>query len=127
MGFLSVAKGIFGGGGFSSIERIATEWIETDQEKAEAKTLMIKTLDPNGLMRRNLSNRVAGLYTTYIMVMLVLLIAESFGIGKVIDGQLSVSIATGKITDLFAPITALFGIIVTASFGVNYANTKTGS
>ena len=43
------------GGITKSIENIATEWIETDQEKAEAQAVMIKALDPNGKMRRDLS------------------------------------------------------------------------
>jgi hypothetical protein len=119
-------KGIFGGGGFKTIENIATEWIETDIEKAEAKTLMLKTLDPNGLMRRNLSDRVAALYTLYICVTLLLLIAESFGLGPMNGEVLAVSIATEKVTELFTPITTLFGVIVSASFGVNYANTRAG-
>lgn len=109
----------------NAVESIASEWIETDKEQAEAKTLMIKTLDPNGLMRRQLSQRIANLYTLYIVVALGLLIAESFGLGPVgVDGKLAVSLATEKVTDLFAPITGLFGVIVTASFGVNYANVK---
>tara|TARA_R110002096_G_scaffold131131_1_gene280813 strand:+ start:236 stop:601 length:366 start_codon:yes stop_codon:yes gene_type:complete len=110
----------FTGGGFKSIENIASEWIETDLEEAEAKTLMIKTLDPNGIMRRELSRKVSQLYTLYIVTALVLLICESFGLGDIN----SISTATGKVTDLFTPITTLFGIIVSASFGVNYANTK---
>lgn len=120
---IKLLKGIFGGGGMKSIENIASEWIQTDTEKAEAKTLMIKTLDPNGLMRRNLSDRVAALYTLYLVTTLVLLIAESFGLGGMVDNQLSVSVATEKVTDLFTPITTLFGVIVSASFGVNAANT----
>jgi hypothetical protein len=119
-------KSFMSGGAVKSIENIASEWIETDLESAEAKVLMVKTLDPNGLMRRELSRRVTGLYTLYIVVTLVLLICESFGLGPVIDGQLSVSLATDKVADLFVPITTLFGIIVSASFGVNYANTKAG-
>ena len=126
MSFLSLIKGVFGGGTVKSIENIASEWIETDIEKAEAQALMVKTLDPNGLMRRDLSNRVATLYTIYILTTLVLLVAESFALGPVIEGTLAVSIATDKITTLFAPITTLFGVIVSASFGVNYANTKKG-
>ena len=117
-------KGIFSSGATKSLENIASEWIQTDIEKAEAKTLMIKTLDPNGLMRRNLSTRVTGLYTLYIVVMLVLLIAESFGIGGMNGEQLAVSVATDKVTDLFVPITAMFSTIVGASFGVNYASIK---
>ena len=111
-----------GSGVVKSIENIASEWIETDMESAEAKVLMVKTLDPNGKMRRDLSTRVTDLYTLYILVTLSLLILESFGIGD----QLGIAIATGKVTDLFAPITTLFGVIVSASFGVNYVNTKSG-
>ena len=111
---------IFTGGAIKSIENIASEWIETDMESAEAKALMVKTLDPNGKMRRDLSSRVTDLYTLYIIITLILLILESFGVGN----QLEITAATSKVTDLFAPITALFGAIVTASFGVNYANVK---
>jgi len=109
-----------GGGAFKSIENIASEWIETDMESAEAKVLMVKTLDPNGLMRRDLSSRVTSLYTLYIVTTLILLICESFGIGD----PAQIVTATIKVTDLFMPITTLFGVIVSASFGVNYANTK---
>ena len=48
---INLIKGVFSGGGLKSIENIASEWIQTDMEKAEAKTLMLKTLDPNGMMR----------------------------------------------------------------------------
>tara|TARA_R110000850_G_scaffold100316_5_gene207527 strand:+ start:439 stop:816 length:378 start_codon:yes stop_codon:yes gene_type:complete len=113
-------KAIFGGSGIKSIENIASEWIETDLESAEAKVLMVKTLDPNGKMRRDLSNRVTALYTLYIVTALILLICESFGLGDTTQ----IATATTKVTELFLPITALFGTIVTASFGVNYANTK---
>ena len=54
-----VIKSIFSGAGVvKSIENIASEWIETDMESAEAKVLMIKTLDANGKMRRDLSKDV---------------------------------------------------------------------
>ena len=122
MSVFSKLASIFTGGAIKSIENIASEWIETDIESAEAKVLMVKTLDPNGKMRRDLSTRVTDLYTLYILVTLSLLILESFGIGD----QLGIAIATGKVTDLFAPITTLFGVIVSASFGVNYVNTKSG-
>jgi len=124
MGVLSIVKGVFGGGGFKAIENIASEWIETDMESAEAKCLMIKTLDPNGKMRRDLSARVTWLYTVYILTTLALIVAESFGMGPMNGDQLAVSVATGKVTDLFTPITTLFGVIVSASFGVNAINTK---
>lgn len=123
---MNLLSQIFGGGTFKAIENIASEWIQTDREKAEAQTLMIKTLDPNGLMRRNLSDRVAALYTVYILTMILLLIGESFGLGPMNGDQLAVSVATQKITEVFTPITTLFGVIVSASFGVNYANTKQG-
>ena len=122
MSVFSKLAGVFTGGAIKSIENIAKEWIETDMESAEAKVLMVKTLDPNGKMRRDLSTRVTDLYTLYILVTLFLLILESFGIGD----QLGIAIATGKVTDLFATITTLFGVIVSASFGVNYVNTKSG-
>jgi len=117
---MSFLTNLFSGGIVKSIENIASKWIETDMESAEAKVLMIKTLDPNGLMRRDLSSRVTNLYTLYIVTALILLICESFGLGDLKQ----IAAATTKVTDLFVPITTLFGVIVSASFGVNYANTK---
>ena len=119
--FASIA-GIFTGGVVKSIENIASEWIETDMESAEAKVLMVKTLDPNGLMRRDLSNRVTSLYTLYIITMLILLTCESFGWGD----TASIAMATSKVTGLFIPITGMFSMIIGASFGVNALNTKAG-
>lgn len=128
---ISLIKGIFGGGGgFRAIESIAKEWIQTDIEKVEAQALLLKTLDPNGLMRRGLSERVAALYTVYLLTTMVLVLLESFALSPVVlvgdEKVLAVSIATTKLTELFGPITGLFGVIVTASFGVNYANVKSG-
>jgi len=117
---MSWITSLFTGGLFKSVENIASEWIETDLESAEAKVLMIKTLDPNGKMRRDLSKRVTNLYTLYIVTALILLIFESFGIGE----AEAIAVATTKVTELFTPITTLFGVIVSASFGVNYANTR---
>ena len=114
------SKILSGSGVVKSIENIASEWITTDMESAEAKVLMVKTLDPNGLMRRNLSSRVADLYTLYIVISLALLAFEFFGFGNAI----TTAAATTKIVDLFVPITSLFTIIVSASFGVNYANVR---
>lgn len=127
MGVLSIVKGVFGGGVVKSLENIATEWIETDMEQAEAKALMVKTLDPNGKMRRDLSARVTWLYTVYILTTLALLVAESFGLGPMNGEELAVSVATSKVTELFTPITTLFGVIVSASFGVNAINTRAGT
>lgn len=116
-------KGIFSSG--SALESIATEWIDTDMEKAEAKAVMVKTLDPNGMMRRELSRRVATLYAIYLLTALLLLGVEFFAV--MFDMQINfeqLAITTDKVKDLFLPISTLFGIIVTASFGVNYANVK---
>jgi hypothetical protein len=120
MGLLST---IFGSGNLvSSVEGIAKEWIETGKEKAEASALMIKTLDPNGLMRRQISQTVCGLYKLYILTALVLVFMMSFKIG---DSE-GVKMALDKITELFVPITASFTAIIGASFGVNGVNASKG-
>ena len=111
------------GGVVKSIENIASEWIETDKESAEAKCIMIKTLDPNGKMRRDLSNAVTKLYVFYIVMAAFLIICESFGVGE----AKQIATATAKWTELFLPITTLFGVIVSASFGVNMANVAKGN
>lgn len=116
---------IFSGGAIKSIENIATEWIETDQEKAEAKTVMIKALDPNGMMRRQLSRDVTKMYMVYLFTALFLIGVEFICAFFNLDvNQEALAIATSKLTELFVPITSLFGVIVTASFGVNYANVR---
>lgn len=123
---MSFLAKIFGGGGVvSAIENIATEWIETDKEKAEAQTIMIKALDPNGAMRRQLSRDVSMMYKVYLFASLFLLAVEFFCkiIGIDID-YTALSETTDKLVELFIPITTLFGVIVSASFGVNYANVK---
>ena len=107
-----------------SIETVATEWIETDKEKAEAKTVMIKALDPNGAMRRQLSRDVTQLYKIYVVTLLALIVLEFFGVGSLFGADLGYAEATNKLKELFVPITSLFGVIVTASFGVNYANVR---
>jgi len=129
---MSWLSSLFSGGGIvKSIENIASEWIETDMESAEAKALMIKTLDPNGKMRRDQSNNVGGMYkfyliTTAIMIFIELVYSMYMGDTLTKDNYVLVALsnATTKMTDLFVPITTLYGLIVTASFGVNYANTK---
>ena len=121
MGIIAALKAILtGSGAVKSIENIASEWITTDMESAEAKVLMIKTLDPNGLMRRDLSSRVATLYSIYLITALLILTLEFFGYGH----SFAIEEVTTKLTDLFLPISTLFGLIVSASFGVNYANVK---
>lgn len=126
MSFLAGLKAVFTGGFFSTVENIATEMIETKKETAEAQTLMLKVLDPNGIMRRELSRKVSFYYGVYLFVMLSLLVCEFFGF--VPSGQSPDQIAsvTAKLGELFAPITTAFGMIIGASFGVNYYNVKKG-
>lgn len=117
---------IFSGGGvIKSIENIASEWIETDLESAEAKVVMIKALDPNGKMRRDLSKAVTKMYKTYLYTSLALLFIEFVcAFFKLDVNTAALAIASSKLVELFVPITTLFTIIVSASFGVNYANAK---
>ncbi len=122
---MSFLASLFSGDVLKSVENIASEWIETDMESAEAKALMVKTLDPNGLMRRKISTEVTKMYKVYLYTSLILLFIEFvcafFNLSVNTD---SLSVASNKLVELFVPITTLFGAIVSASFGVNYANTK---
>lgn len=115
MGFIT---NLLNGGIVGSIERIASEAIQTDMEDAEAKSLFIKTLDPNGMMRRQISNTVSVLYSLYIITMLTLIVLQFFGVGD--SG--GIAIAVDSIKELFAEITTAFIAIVGASFGVNGVN-----
>lgn len=121
----------FTGGITKSIENIATEWIETDIEKAEAQAIMVKALDPNGKMRRDIAKTVRYLYVTYVVIIAVLILFQAFDISTmvVVAGveTRSVDIAVDNLKELFSPITALFGVITTASFGVNALNVQKGN
>lgn len=113
---------LFGSGIVGSIERIASEAIETDMESAEAKSLFIKTLDPNGKMRRDLSKFACTAYGFYLVIASALIVMHSFGIGDATQSKE----AMDAIKDLFVPITTAWGTIVTASFGVNGVNSHKG-
>jgi len=119
----SFLANLFGSGVVGSIERIASEAIETSQETAEAKALFIKTLDPNGMMRRELSRFTCKAYGVYLASMIILITLHFFGAGE--SSEQSVN-AIKALTELFVPITTAWGTIVTASFGVNYSNVKAG-
>ena len=110
---------LFTGGAVKSIENIAKEWIDTPEEKAKASTLMLKTLDPNGLMRRQISITVSRMYVMYILIMMILVMFQSFGIGDTSGIEKSIE----SLESLFVPITTSFTAIVGASFGVNGMNT----
>ena len=117
MGFLS---SLFGGSDIvGAVERVALEAIDTSGEKAEAKALWIKTLDPNGLMRRNLSQFACKAYGWYLGISLILILSHAFGLTNPEQSQQAID----AITELFLPITASWASIVGASFGVNAANT----
>jgi len=115
MGLLS---SLLGGGIVGSVEKLASEFIQTDMESAEAKALMIKTLDPNGLMRRDLSRFACWAYGFYLIAMVGLSFMVAFGIGNVVGA----SEAANMLSGLFLPITTSWAAIVSASFGVNAAN-----
>jgi len=119
LGFLS---SIFSSGAVSAVEKLGSEWIETNQEKAEAQALMIKTLDPNGIMRRELSRFASIAYGFYLVVLSGLTLMVSFGIG---DAAGAVD-AASMFKDLFTPITTSWAAIVGASFGVNGVNSFKG-
>ena len=117
MGF--IAK-LFGGSDIvGAIERVALEAIDTPAENAEANSLWIKTLDPNGIMRRNLSSFACKAYGWYLAVSLLLVLAHAFGLTNTEQSQQAIE----AIKELFLPITGAWAGIVSASFGVNAANT----
>ena len=119
---MSILSNIFGSGIVGSIERIASEAIETEKETAEAKALFIKTLDPNGIMRRDLSRFSCAAYGFYLAITALLILLHSFGVGEVAQSKEAIE----AMTSLFMPITTAWGTIVTASFGVNATNTLKG-
>lgn len=108
----------------SSVERVASEWIETNQEQAEAKAIVLKAMDPNGMMRREISRRVLALYTFYVVLMCLLLALEFFNFVPSGTTAEQMEKATAKLIDLFVPITSMASLIVSASFGVNWQNSR---
>lgn len=119
---LSFLTSLFSSGVVGSIERIASEAIQTDKEAAEAKALFIKTLDPNGMMRRELSRFACTSYGFYLAATTILIGMHSFGWGDPTNSKEAIE----AMTALFLPITTAWATIVSASFGVNYANVKKG-
>ena len=119
MGWL---KSLLGGGVLGTIEKIASELIETDMESAEAKTLLIKAVDPNGLMRRQLSKFASRAYGFYLVSATVLIFVHAFSDPVAVGLMSSSKEAMDGITALFLPITGAWTAIVGASFGVNATN-----
>jgi len=113
---------LFSGGLVKTVENVALEAIQTDTEKAEAKALWIKTLDPNGIMRRQLSEFACKAYGSYLAVALILITIRAFGLGDAAGADEALT----AIKELFMPITTSWGVIVSASFGVNATNSVKG-
>jgi len=116
---LDFLGGLFGGD--STVAKIATEWIETNQEKAEAKAVMIKALDPNGSMRVYITKVVLRLFSMYMLIATFLVLAYSFGFGD----STNTKIALENLVSLFLPLATMTTLIISASFGVNAMNVKT--
>ncbi len=106
------------GGVVDSVERIASEWIETDMESAEARAVMVKALDKNGKMRRDLANTASRLYVFYLVSTTVLIFAHAYGLGDVAASKEAME----AMTSLFIPVTGAWTAIVSASFGINHSN-----
>ena len=115
LGFIT---SLFSSGAVSAIENIATEAITTDKESAEAKSLFVKTLDPNGKMRRDLSQFACKAYGFYLVSTTILIFMHAFGLGDTVASKE----AMDGMKELFLPITTAWGSIVGASFGVNGMN-----
>ena len=118
----SFLTSLLSGGLVGSIEKVALEAITTDQESAEAKALMVKTLDPNGKMRRDLSRFACRAYAFYLLAMVTLSFMVAFGLGDSVGAES----AAQMMQDLFLPITTAWSAIVAASFGVNGMNSFKG-
>jgi hypothetical protein len=127
---MSFLASLFGGGAMKAVTDIATEWIDTDKETAEAKALFVKTLDPNGNMRRQLSIFASRAYGFYLGATVLLIFMSVWGIGGetcVAEVcQTNADVAASRMTELFLPITGSWAAIVSASFGVNGVNSFKG-
>ena len=122
-----------------SLENVALEYIDTAGETAEANTLMIKALDPNGKMRRDLALFASRAYAFYLGSTVILIFFYAgfsfFVAGEANAASLAVitmqkeviAEAVHAMANLFLPITGSWTAIVSASFGVNYANVKQGN
>ena len=118
---MSFIANLFGGGIVQSLEKVAMEAL-TGKGGAEADALLIKTLDPNGVMRRDIMRFICRVYGFYLVMAVALIFLSAFGLGDV-EG---VEVAFTSITQVFVPITGLFGALATATFGVNGVNSWKG-
>ncbi len=119
---MGILASLLGGGLISSVEKIATEAIQTDKEKADARAVLLKTIDPNGMLRRSITRFTCLAYGYYLFCCSIFAMMVAFGIGDSAGAE----IAAGLFLDLFTPITTAFGTIITASFSVNGVNAYKG-
>ena len=110
------------GGVVGSVERLASEFIETRMEDAQAMALFVKTLDPNGKMRRDLARFASRAYGFYLVSTVILIFLHAFASPEM---AVQSNQAIEAMSKLFTPITVSWGAIVTASFGVNVSNNMT--
>jgi len=114
-------KSLFATGNpLKTIENIALEAIQTDADKAEAKAIYFKSIDPNGSMRVHLTRFVCNIYGWFLAFGALMIILHVF---FNLDGTKE---ALEMMQSFVMPVTSAFGLIVSASFGVNYANVKQG-
>ena len=123
MGLVSGVLGLFGADGVArSVEKVATEYIKAPEGALFAKSQLLKVIDPNGRMRREIALTVKKLYALYILTILILVFAQAYGYGN----SENIGAAITSVTDLFVPITTMFSAIISASFGVNAFNVHKG-
>ncbi|NPA69343.1 MAG: hypothetical protein GXO26_00905 [Crenarchaeota archaeon] len=109
---------LFSGGKDSTLSTIATEMIDTVKEEAEAKSMVLKAIDPNGQMRLEISRKVTNMYIFFVFIMLVIITSSALHIGDTIITEEFVH----AINTLFETISYAFIAIITASFSVHWSN-----
>ena len=114
------------GGVAKDIAKITDTLVTTDEERANARALILKAIDPNGIMRRQISFVVCLLYFIYNMTIFILTLcyALNFGTIAIVEGK-EINLlhnAILSLTDMYQSISTIFGIIVAASFAVNGVN-----
>jgi hypothetical protein len=123
MGLAAKFVSALGGSMMDPLKDIALEYIQTDKESAEAKSLFIKTLDPNGNMRRNIMDFITNAYAGYLILATFLIVLGTFEFIEKDQAEAAFEL----IKETFMPVTGLFGALATASFGVSATNVMKGN
>jgi hypothetical protein len=100
------------------VSNVATEIIETDMDKAEARSVGIKAIDPNGQMRRELARFASIAFGFYLLNCVFLGYMVAFDLGNTEGAKEALSF----MGELFLPVLGSWTGIVSASFGVNITN-----